>query len=242
MRIAVCDDEKNILDSICSYIKEFEKTIGKEENDIFTFSSVLALESAIEDGAVFDVFILDVYIGEELGTALAKRIRSSGIESPVIFLTSSVEHAPEGYELNALRYLIKPIEKGKFFEAFSEAEKQVERMKERFVLIKTTSGIERVNVSHIYYTEAHSHYQHIILKDKNELKTRMNVAEMYDLLKDFGGFSRVGKAYIVNLRKVKNMTNTEINLYHDISIPIPRGKSAVLRQEFWEFQWSGEEE
>ena len=66
--------------------------------------------------------------------------------------------------------------------------------------------------------------------------------ELFDLLEGFGGFVRVGSAYIVNLRKVKNMTKTEIKLYHDLSIPIPRGKSAALRQEFWEFQWAGEEE
>ena len=242
MRIAVCDDEKRILESICSYIKEYEKTAGKEGTEVFTFSSAAALGSAIEDGAVFDVFLLDVYIGEVLGTALAKEIRRKGIESPIIFLTTSVEHAPEGFEVSALRYLIKPIDREKFFEALSVAEKQSERMQERFVLLKTADSGERVNISHICYTEAHSHYQYITLDGKERVKVRMTVTELFDLLEVFGGFVRVGSAYIVNLRKVKNMTKTEINLYHDLSIPIPRGKSASLRQEFWSFQWAGEEE
>ncbi|MBQ7085782.1 MAG: response regulator transcription factor, partial [Anaerotignum sp.] len=188
MRIAVCDDEKIILKSICSYIKEYEKTAGKEGTEVFTFSSAAALGSAIEDGAVFDVFLLDVYIGEVLGTALAKEIRRKGIESPIIFLTTSVEHAPEGFEVSALRYLIKPIDREKFFEALSAAEKQSERMQERFVLLKTADSVERVNISHIYYTEAHSHYQYITLEGKERVKVRMTVTELFDLLEGFGGF------------------------------------------------------
>ena len=240
MRIAVCDDEKVILESVCNYIKEYGKTAGGEDAEIFTFSSAWALKNVIQDGVVFDIFLLDIYIGEELGTTLAKEIREKGIENPIIFLTTSIEHAPEGFEVSALRYLMKPIDKEKFFEALSAAGKQIERMHERFVLLKTAEGIERVDVNQIYYTEAHSHYQYIMLEGKEERKVRMTVTVLFDLLEGFGGFVRVGSAYIVNLRKVKNMTKTEINLYHDMSIPIPRGKSTALRQEFWTFQWSGE--
>lgn len=240
MRIAVCDDEKEILESVCNYIKEYEKTADREEAEIFTFSSAMALKNAISDGMIFDIFLLDIYIGEDLGTALAKDIRGKGIENPIIFLTTSIEHAPEGFEVSALRYLLKPVDKGKFFEALSTAEKQIERMHERFVLLKTAEGLERININQICYTESHSHYQYIMLEGKEQKRVRLTVTGLFDLLEGFGGFVQVGSAYIVNLRKVKNMTKTEINLYHDMSIPIPRGKSAALRQEFWTFQWAGE--
>jgi DNA-binding LytR/AlgR family response regulator len=63
----------------------------------------------LDAGNVFDIFMLDVYIGNELGTTLARAIRERGIESPVVFITTSVEHAPQCYETETLRYLVKPI-------------------------------------------------------------------------------------------------------------------------------------
>ena len=92
MRIAICDDETIILDEVSSYIKKYSKLCGKSELEVLTFNSASSLLNALDNGDLFDIFLLDVYIGDEMGTDLAREIRRKGIESPIVFLTTSIEN------------------------------------------------------------------------------------------------------------------------------------------------------
>ena len=242
VRIALCDDESRILDDVSQYIKKYAEKKNSQDLEVFCFDSARALKSALEDNSIFDIFVLDVYIGDEMGTALAKSIRNRGIESPIVFLTTSVEHAPESFETSTLRYLIKPLDPKKFYEAMDVAISQAEKMGERLIKFKTENGVESVNASLILYSEAHNHYQYIMLNDGRQIKVRMTVAELYGILIKHDGFARVGSAYIVNLRNIKNVSNSEVHLYNNIIIPIPRGKHAEIKKAFWDYQYEGQED
>ena len=241
IKIALCDDEAKILDEVSSYINKYAEKKSNQRIEISRFDSVKALDFALDESS-FDIFVLDVYIGKEMGTALAKKIRKRGIESPIIFLTTSVEHAPQGYETGTLRYLLKPLDPKKLYEAMDVALIQVEKMRERFIKFKTENGIESVNASRIIYSEAHAHYQHITLLDGLTIRVRMTVAELYGVLAKHDGFVRVGSAYIVNLRNVKNVSTYRMDLYNDMSIPIPRGKHIEIKKAFWDYQYEGQED
>mgnify|MGYP003482809574 FL=1 len=236
MRIAICDDETIILDEVSSYIKKYSKLCGKSEIEVFPFNSASSLLNSIDNGALFDIFMLDVYIGDEMGTTLAREIRAREIESPIIFLTTSVEHAPQGYETGTLRYLIKPLEPEKFYEAMDAALLQAEKITKQLIRLKTENGIESINANNIMYSESHDHHQYIKLDNDQLLKVRTTVSELYAMLAKNDGFFRLGSAYIINLRNIKNLTSSEILLYNNTTIPIPRGKYAELKKVFWNFQ------
>ena len=240
IKIALCDDEVKILDEVLSYINKYAEKKSNQRIEISRFDSAKALDFALDESS-FDIFVLDVYIGEEIGTALARSIRKRGIESPIIFLTTSVEHAPESFETSTLRYLIKPLDPQKLYEAMDVALIQVERTRARFIKFKTENGVERINASLILYSEAHAHYQYITLEDGKQLRVRMTVAELFAMLMKNGGFVRVGSAYIVNLRNIRNVSTSEVHLYNNITIPIPRGKHTEIKKAFWDFQCDGEE-
>ena len=241
IKIALCDDEAKILDEVSSYINKYAEKKSNQRIEISRFDSAKALDFVLDESS-FDIFVLDVYIGDEMGTALAKKIRKRGIESPIIFLTTSVEHAPESFETSTLRYLIKPLDPQKLYEAMDVALIQVERTRERFIKFKTENGVKSVNASHIIYSEAHAHYQHITLLDGSQIRVRMTVAELHAMLMKSSGFVRVGSAYILNLRNIKNVSASEVRLYNDISIPIPRGKHTELKKAFWDYQYEGQED
>ena len=238
IRIALCDDERSVLDEVSGYVKGYAERKGKEI-EVFCFDSANALLCALEDKKSFDVFVLDVYIGDKMGTSLARVIRGAGIESPIIFATTSVEHAPESYETGTLRYLIKPIVPAKFYEAMDVALANAEKLGQRLIKLKTENGVESVNASHIMYSEAHAHYQYVTLDTGAQLRVRMTVTELHTLLAQNGGFLRVGSAYLINLRNVKNVTTAEVHLYNDITVPIPRGKHNEIKKAFWDFQCEG---
>ena len=221
IQIAICDDEKKILDEVTGYIKNYAENINDLDIEVFRFDSARTLISTLEDGKSFDIFVLDVYIGDEMGTALAKNIRKRGIESPIIFLTTSVEHAPQGYETGTLRYLIKPLDPKKFYEALDVALLQAEKNVERHIRLKTENGIESINANHIMYSEAHDHHQYITLNNGGRIKVRMTVSELYTSLAKNGGFVRLGSAYILNLRNIKNLSSSDVLLDNNTTIPIP---------------------
>ena len=241
IKIALCDDEEDILNAVEAHIRQYAEKKCAQPLEISRFHSAKALTFALEENA-FDIFILDVYIGDEMGTNLARSIRKRGIESPIVFLTTSIEHAPEGFETNAMRYLLKPINPKKLYEALDAALAHAEKLGQRLIKLKTENGIESINARGIISSEAHDHYQHVFLDDGRQIKVRMTVAELYGVLMKNGGFVRVGSAYIVNLRNIKNVTTHEVHLYNGICIPIPRGKHTELKKAFWNFQYEGQED
>ena len=238
IRIALCDDEKKILDEMSRYIKSYAERKNKEL-EIFCFDSAASLIGALEDGRSFDIFVLDVYIGNDLGTTLARDIRKLGVENPIVFATTSIEHAPQSFEIGTLRYLIKPIDPGKLYEAMDVALANAEKINQRLIKIKTENGVEAINANSIICSEAHAHYQYVTLDDKRQLRVRMTVTELYMVLGQNGGFIRIGSAYIINLRNVKNVSTSEVHMYNNISIPIPRGKHSEIKKAFWDFQCEG---
>lgn len=237
IKIAVCDDEKKVLEEVTSYVEEYMKRANKKEAEVFWFQSVEELKNSLEQKQMFDIYLLDVYIGEELGTMLAKDLRRRGIESPIIFLTSSLEHAPQSFEVGTLRYLIKPIDPIKFYEAMEVGIAAAAKANEKLIKFYTGKEIECIDVNHIVYTEAHAHYQYITYKEGKQIRVRMTVTELLTKLMRYGGFIRVGSAYILNLRNIKNVSTSEVYFYNDIHINIPRGKHAEIKKAFWEFQY-----
>ena len=237
IRIALCDDEEKILDEVSQYIIRYAEKKNDQSIEVVPFASARSLNSALEDDKTFDIFVLDVYIGEEMGTELAKSIRKRGIESPIIFLTTSIEHAPQGYETGTLRYLIKPLDPGKLYEALDAAFLQAEKVGRRRITLKTENGMETINANYILYSEAHDHYQYVTLSDHRQIKVRSTVSDLFTALMPNGGFIRVGSAYIVNLRNVRNVSTYKVELYENMSVPIPRGKHREIKQAFWDYQY-----
>ncbi len=234
-RIAICSDDKKIFDEISKYVRNYAAQESDREIEAVSFDSGRRLIGALEDCAFFDVFLIDACIGDESEIELIKDIRRRGIESPVIFLASSADDAPECIEIGVFRYLLKPILPDKFYEAVGAAIAQAERMEEKFVKLKTGNGVARVAIHHIVCSEACGHYQHITLKDGTKIRVRMTVTEMFGLLSEYGGFIRVGAAYVVNLRHVKHVSHTEVCLCDDTTVQIPRGKYNDIRNDFLDF-------
>ena len=236
IRIALCDAELKAFDEVMLYIKKYIERTKNHHLEVFRFDSAKSLRNALDAGSSFDIFMMDVCIRDEIGIVLAKDIRERGIESPIIFISSSVEYAPQGYETGALRYLIKPINPDKFYEAMDAALAKIKKFQEKLIKLKTEKGVEGINVNHIMYSEAHAHYQYVTLEDGRKFRVRMTVSEFYGMLMRYGGFIRVGSAYIINLRNVKNVSTSEVHLYNDITIPIPRGKHAEIKYNFRDYQ------
>ena len=79
IKIALCDDEAKILDEVSSYINKYAEKKSNQRIEISRFDSAKALDFVLDESS-FDIFVLDVYIGDEMGTALVQPTRQVRIE------------------------------------------------------------------------------------------------------------------------------------------------------------------
>ena len=156
-----------------------------------------------------------------------------------MFLTTSIEHAPESLESGTLRYLIKPIKPEKFYEAMNVAVEKAEKLGSKFIRLKTENGIENINISNILYTESRSHYQYVNFVNGGQVRSRMTVSELFDEMSQYGEFVRGGSAYIINLNKVKSVSTGEVCFNNNKKLPLPRGAHNEIKEAFWLLQYEG---
>ena len=148
MRIAICDDEFQCRQQTVQAIDECMRNI-----DILAdvFENGRDFLQAFQKNP-YDLVFLDIEMPETDGISLARKLRSLSCDVPIVFLTSHIEYALEGYEVNALCYLTKPIQCEKLNELLGYV---MERIREQHDLwIKTDMGEERILVKDILYLEA----------------------------------------------------------------------------------------
>ena len=232
LKIAVCDDEGSYLDKSCAMLAEY--AVGHEREivtDVFEGSS--ALLDRIEAGERYDIYLLDIYMPGVSGMSVATELRSRGVRSPIIFLTSSTEHAVEAFGVDATHYLLKPYTQQNFFQAVEKAVQSISDRADESVVLKIGGEYQNVPVDQILYCEAADNYQRLWIKTGGELLVRMTTSELYDTLEGFGCFHRCGRAYILNLDYVKKVTGGSAVLKNGAELSLPRTAVAGLRTAFF---------
>ena len=152
MHIAICDDDPRqaqaLHDAVAAWAKERSLPCRVEE-----FPSGEALWFACEGNDLYSILLLDVEMPGISGIELARRLRSSGSRAEIVFVTSHFELAGEGYEVDALHYLIKPVSTEKLF---SVLDKAADRLAAEPNGVVITCGGETVKLyeSDILYAES----------------------------------------------------------------------------------------
>lgn len=227
--IAVCDDEPQYAENISSAVSEWAKKYNSVCK-ISVFPSAGAFLFAFDEKDAFDILFLDVEMKGTSGIELAKLLRSKGSRAEIVFVTSHFEFVGEGYEVDALHYLVKPVAKEKLFEVLSKAAAKLEQEPAHIVIF---CGGETVKLyeSDILYAESFLH--DIVIHTKNgEYRTKENISVLEQKLsKDF---FRVHRSYIVNLKTVTRISRTSVVLNGKTEIPVARGKYDDINRAFIE--------
>lgn len=231
-KIAVCDDEQPYLEKTYAMLERYAKAHDLELTAEI-FDSASALLDAIEDGIYHSIYLLDIYMPGLSGMSVATELRSRGVRSPIIFLTSSTEHAVEAFGVNATHYLLKPYTEESFDNAMDKAMQSITHHVEKSIVLKVGGDYQNILVDHILYCEAANNYQRLWMKDGAELLVRMTTAELYALLDETGVFHRCGRAYILNLNHIKKVTANSAVLKNGIELSLPHTAIIPLRTAFF---------
>ena len=232
LRIAVCDDEQLYLDKARAMLEQYTAAHDMEIT-AEAFMNPSALLDSIEAGERHAIYLLDIYMPGVSGMSVATELRSRGVRSPIIFLTSSTEHAVEAFGVDATHYLLKPYTQQNFFAAMDKAMQSISAHAEESIVLKIDGEYRNVPVDHILYCEAANNYQRLWMKDSDTLLVRMTASELYDMLVGFDSFYRCGRAYILNLNHVKKVTANSAVLKTGVELPLPHSAVAPLRSAFF---------
>jgi DNA-binding LytR/AlgR family response regulator len=149
----------------------------------------------------------------------------------VIFTTAFSEYAVEGFNLNAVDYLVKPFTFERFQQAVAKAHefflysKQTETPKQNFIYIRADYSLIKINYTDIIYVEGLNDYVKFHLQDQKPVVARMTLKTLNDRL-PASEFVRVHRSYIIPTSKINAIRNKHIFIYNEgKSIEIPIGKS-----------------
>ena len=233
-RIAICEDEKVVLDFESSLVKEWgEASIckGAFELDTYVSSEQFIFES--EDKAPYDVLIFDIQMKNMNGMELAKKLRARGCDAVIIFVTGVPDYAIEGYEVGAVRYILKPVKpevlKDLLDVSFTERQKKAED----YFVLGQGADVERICFEKILYIEARGHY--VFLKGIDfEREWKAGFAETAAAFEGRGFFC-LRRGLMVNLAHVARITRTDCILDDGEALPVARGVYKELNEAFIAF-------
>ena len=216
-KIAICDD----LESDRDYLKDLLNKWAINNShllNIDTFSSAESFLFHYEEAKDYDILLLDIEMGLMDGVSMAKKIRQDNDAVQIIFITGYSDYIAEGYEVNALHYLMKPVKEEKLF---SVLERAIEKISKNDVVLnmETANGMVRVPIYQIRFAEVFGNY--VTIHANDEVVVKMTLNEIEKLLDE--RFYRVRRSVIVNLNEVSRVTKTEIKLLDGTSIHLPRG-------------------
>ena len=230
-RIAICEDEKNILD--------YENSIVKQWVEDRNFSQTVELDSYVsaeqflfemEDKAPYDVLIFDIQMKDMNGMELAKKLRASGCDSVIIFVTGVPDYAIEGYEVGAVRYILKPVKPEVLFSLLDAAFEERQKKTEEYFVLGQGADLERIAFDKILYIEARGHYVYMKGMDfEREWKSSFSDASVAFEGKNFFCLRR---GLLVNLCHVSRITRTDCILDNEESLPVARGVYKDLNDAF----------
>ena len=229
MRVAICEDEKVILDFESSLVNAWAAMRScRIELDTYVSAEQFLFES--EDKAPYDVLIFDIQMKGMNGMELAKKLRARGCDSALIFVTGVKDYAIEGYEVGAVRYILKPV-KAEVLNGLLDsiyAERQIKA--EDFFVLGQGSDLERIPFEKIIYIEARGHYVYMKGADfEREWKSSFAQASSSFEEKNFFCLRR---GLLVNLKHVSKITRTDCILDDGESLPVARGVYKALNEAF----------
>lgn len=210
MKALIIEDELPASNRLKSLISEIDKTI--EVLDILP--SIKKSVQWFENNIPPDVIFMDIELSDGKCFEIFERIK---ISTPVVFTTAYDQFALKALKLNALDYILKPIDKKELREALEKIKEPVKTneitdfsalidfiagIKSKKIAIKEANSTRFIDISTIARLQADSNYTMVYLIDKTKVMTTRTLKDYEDILTDYG-FFRVHNAHLINLNCVE---------------------------------------
>lgn len=230
LKIAIVDDEDLMLTDVKSKINDFCNK-NRYQFDINTYISGNLFFNT-KGNQVYDIIFLDIELGDSNGIDIAKKIRETDSKSIIIFITRMPQYAVEGYKVDALDYIVKPIKYYDLELTMRRALSRIKRDLSRSIILNVDSNFIRVELSEIHYVEVLDHYVTYHLENSTiRIKKSLNEVEQ-EINSHY--FIRCKRCYLINISKISEIKDNEIFIGNR-SIQLSRGKRKEVLNAFTDY-------
>lgn len=219
IRIALCDDDLPFLQHLHQAAGQWfaDHQIPFSCTD---FSSAKLLLDSLQT-IRFDLFFLDIEMPEMDGMQLAKQIRETLPDSVILFLTSHDEFAPDGYRVQALRYLSKQTWKKYLNEALSAAMAQLEKQESGSLAVSHYGNLQRIPYREILYIRHIARYCQIVTRAGKTIQDERGIKKLFEIIGD-ERFIFIDRGAFINLDYIQRIENGQAVMTNGHSLPISR--------------------
>lgn len=229
LTIAICDDNEEQISALRSLLEEW----SADKPFALMIDEYISAESFLFSypDKPCSLLLLDIEMSRMNGMELAKKLRGNGDMLPIVFITGYAEYMNEGYEVEALHYILKPPAKDKLFAVLDRYIKR--HTPESEIVLETEEGVLHTSPDTITYCEAMGKKTHVHLSDGKTVLCGTGISGMRKIFGE--DFVSCHRSYIVNLRYVRSIGKAEIFLDSGESIPISRRLYKEINDKFIEF-------
>ena len=228
MKIAICDDNLNIVDEVKNLLDEY--ALSKNLSlDISTFNDGQAV---LESDERFNIAILDVEMPGCNGIELGKILREKNRHIVLMYITSHKKYLDEALNLNAARFFEKPIDSKRFYDGLDNALKRIDNTTIKFFLKEDNASV-RINANDIIYVEIEpiGHRKtKIVTEEKTYISSNKIVVWEEHLISSL--FVKTHKSYIINMEYITKYENNTLQLDGKYNIPISRNYQSSVHKAF----------
>lgn len=224
-RIAVCDDDETVRNQLCAMCGDILRKKGINYS-ITPFSSAAELDGKANR---FDLLLLDIKMNGKTGMEFAKSLRSSGNRISIIFITGSEDYLLEGYSVQPINYLLKPVSQ-EVLEKALETDLQINQ-RSGFVYLKAGGRTVSLPADKITHFESFNHSVTAYMTDKTA-SYPVSLTVVQGQLSGEPRFFRCHKSYIVNMDHVNEISRGGVLLSTGVQIPTGRSYYDAFQRAF----------
>lgn len=207
IRVAIVDDEEREIQTLQTFFEKLQTEV-REEIRVHSYRSGEELLNTYDNS--LDMICLDIELGGKDGIDTAREIRKRDQEVVLVFVTNMAQMAICGYEVQALDFLVKPVNYYSFSMKICNAVEIIKSRKSRNLVLRMPGGIQKISTDRLYYVEVSGHYLYFHTAD-GVFRQKTALKELEDAL-DGLSFKRCNNCYLVNLKYVDGVDKDDIQI------------------------------
>lgn len=231
MRIAIVDDIASERESLHGRLRDQLSRLALHAEILKFESGTGFLSVAAEER--FDLVFLDIYMGNENGVDIAKKLRCFDADCLLVFTTTSTDHALDGFRVRALHYLVKPYSDEELTALFDEIVKRFPTP-DKYIEVNAVGGTVRLRFEEILYAEHYRHQIYIYTADGQKTVIRRTFREFTEGLSD-DRFFLCSRGVIINLEYAEDFDGADFIMKNGEKLPVSRDLSKAARLAFGDF-------
>ena len=236
IRIAVCEDDKTQRDYMERVLEKWAKDTG-HDCEVDHYVSAEQLLFSVDTDFYHHIFFLDIQMGEMNGMELAHKIREKDRNAVLIFLTGLRDYALEGYQVEAYRYLIKPVKEEELHAILNQVMEEKIGSEDSYYVLELHGELVKIPYDEIWYLAAQGHYV-VLAYGKETGRWKESYGKLQDEFEE-NGFVVVRRGVLVNLARVARVGKTDCILDNGEALPISRSQYKKVNEAFIAFYRKG---